>query len=72
MYYTNQYNKLKNGGNEMEYTIIVASEITELKTIVNDFCSYGWEPQGGIFVDPKTKLYCQPAVREIDNGTKEN
>ena len=56
----------------MEYTIIVASELTELKTIVNDFCSYGWEPQGGIFVDPKTKLYCQPTVREIENGAKEN
>lgn len=37
----------------MEYTIIVASELTKLKTIVNDFCSYGWEPQGGIIVDPK-------------------
>ena len=56
----------------MEYTIIVASEITDLKTFVNDFCSLGWEPQGGIFVDPKTNLYCQPAVREIENGAKEN
>lgn len=56
----------------MEYTIIVASELTELKTIVNDFCSYGWEPQGGIIVDPKTRLYCQPAVRELKDDTKEN
>lgn len=57
----------------MEYTIIVASEITELKTIVNHFCRYGWEPQGGIFIDPKTKLYCQPSVRDIEeDGKKED
>lgn len=56
----------------MEYTIIVASEITELKTIVNQFCRYEWEPQGGIFIDPKTKLYCQPAVRDIEDGEKED
>ena len=56
---------------KMEYTIIVASKITELKTIVNYFCSYGWEPQGGIFIDPITKLYCQPAVRELKDATEE-
>lgn len=56
----------------MEYTIIVASELTELKTIVNDFCSYGWEPQGGVFLDSRTHLYCQPAVRDIEDGKKEN
>lgn len=71
MYYTDQYN-LKNGGKKMEYTIIVASEITELKTIVNDFCRYGWEPQGGIFIDPKSKLYCQPVVRDIEDGEKKD
>ena len=54
----------------MEYTIIVASEILELSAVVNDFCSHGWEPQGGIIIDPRTKLYCQPAVREKD-ATKE-
>lgn len=56
----------------MEYTIIVASELTELKSIVNDFCSYGWEPQGGIIVDSRTKLYCQPAVRELKDGAQKN
>lgn len=56
----------------MEYTIIVSSDIAELKSIVNNFCSYGWEPQGGIVIDPKTNLYCQPAVRELDDATKEN
>ena len=56
----------------MEYTIIVASELTELKTIVNDFCSYGWKPQGNLVIDPITKLYLQPVVRDLDDGTKEN
>lgn len=56
----------------MEYTIIVASEISELKSIVNNFCQYGWEPQGGIFLDPRTNLYMQPAVRDSQDGTQEN
>ena len=56
----------------MEYIIIVAEDLLELKTKINKFCIFHWEPRGGIFLDPRTKLYCQPAVREIDNGTKEN
>ena len=56
----------------MEYTIIVGSTITSLETIVNEFCGFGWEPQGGIVFDPITKLYCQSAVREKENGAKEN
>lgn len=54
----------------MEYTIIVASEISSLENVVNEFCRLGWEPQGGMVYDPRTKLYCQPAVREIENGAK--
>lgn len=56
----------------MEYEIIVADGILELKSNVNKFCHFGWEPQGGVFLDPRTKLYCQPAVREIEDGTQEN
>lgn len=56
----------------MEYTIIVGSEITTLETMVNEFCRLGWEPQGGIMFDSRLKLYCQPAVRELKDGTQEN
>ena len=56
----------------MEYTIIVASGISSLENVVDEFCRLGWEPQGGIVFDPTTKLYCQPAVRELKDGAKEN
>lgn len=56
----------------MEYTIIVGSEITTLETMVNEHCRFGWEPQGGMIYDPRTTLYCQPAVRELKDGTKKN
>lgn len=56
----------------MEYEIIVADDLLKLRSRVRKFCSLGWEPQGGVFLDPRTNLYCQPAVREIENGAKEN
>ena len=57
----------------MEYLIIDGESLSELQVNVNALCvNKGWEPQGSIFLDPRTNLYCQPAVREIENGTKEN
>ena len=56
----------------MEYTIIVGSEISTLETMVNEFCRFGWEPQGGMVFDPRTQLYCQSVVLELKDGTKEN
>lgn len=57
----------------MEYMIIVGQDLTDLQANVNSICKdKRWEPQGGVFLDPRTNLYCQPAVREIENGTKEN
>lgn len=69
VYYTGQYN-LKEA--KMEYTIVVGTDLAELKKIVNDFLKYGWEPQGNLVIDPITKLYMQPVVRDLDDGTKEN
>ena len=56
----------------MEYTIVVGTSPTDLEKIINDFLKYGWEPQGNLVIDPFTKLYMQPVVRDLDNGTKEN
>ena len=56
----------------MEYMIIVGTGILDLTTNVNTFCGFGWKPQGGMFFDPRSKLYCQPAVKELDDGQKEN
>lgn len=56
----------------MEYMIIVGTGLLDLASNVNEFCSFGWEPQGGVFLDPRSKLYCQPAVKELDDGAKEN
>ena len=56
----------------MEYTIVVGTDLTDLKKMVNDFLNYGWEPQGNLVIDPITKLYMQPVVRDLDDGTKEN
>jgi hypothetical protein len=57
---------------KMEYMIIVGTGLLDLATNVNTFCEFGWEPQGGIFLDPRSKLYCQPAVKELNDGPKEN
>ena len=56
----------------MEYEIIVADDLLKLRSKVRKFCGFGWEPQGGVFLDPRTQLYCQPAVRDIEDGKKEN
>ena len=56
----------------MEYEIIVADDLLELKTRVQKFCRFGWEPQGGVFQDPRTNLYCQPVVKDADDGAKED
>ena len=57
----------------MDYMIIVGESLSELQANVSVLClNKRWEPQGGAFFDPRTNLYCQPAVREINNGTKEN
>ena len=56
----------------MEYMIIVGTGLLDLTTNVNKFCEFGWEPQGGFFLDPRSKLYCQPAVKELNDGPKEN
>lgn len=57
----------------MEYMIIVGRDLTYLQTNVNEICrDKRWVPHGSIFLDPRTNLYCQPAVREIEDGTKEN
>ena len=56
----------------MEYMIIVGTGLLDLATNVNTFCEFGWEPQGGIFLDPRSKLYCQAAVKELKDGKKEN
>lgn len=57
----------------MEYLIIVGDSLSDLQSNVNVLClNKRWEPQGSVFFDPRTNLYCQPAVREIENGTKEN
>lgn len=56
----------------MEYEIIVAENLLKLREKVKKFCHFGWEPQGGIFLDPQTQLYCQPAVKELKDGAKEN
>lgn len=54
--------------------IIVGQYLSDLQANVNAICEYRrWKTQGGVFfLDPRTNLYCQPAVREIDNGAKEN
>ena len=56
----------------MEYTIVLASDALKVEKMVNDFLKYGWEPQGNLVIDPNTKLYMQPVVRDLDDGTKEN
>lgn len=57
----------------MDYMIIVGDSLTDLQENVNVLCfNKRWEPQGSVFFDPRTNLYCQPAVREIENGAKEN
>lgn len=56
----------------MEYTIVVGIDPTNLQKHVNAFLEYGWEAQGNLVIDPSTKLYMQPVVREVENGAKEN
>lgn len=56
----------------MKYSIAVGSDAAELQVNVNSFLSYGWEPQGSLIFDPITKLYMQPVVRDLDDGTEEN
>ena len=56
----------------MEYTIIVGSEILTLEKIVNEFAVLDGNQRGGMMFDPRTKLYCQPVVRKVENGAKEN
>lgn len=57
----------------MEYLIIVGDSLADLQANVNVLClNKRWEPQGSVFLDPRTNLYCQPAVRELKDGAKEN
>ena len=56
----------------MKYSIVVGCDAVELQENVNSFLSHGWEPQGSLIFDSNTKLYMQPVVRDLDNGTQEN
>ena len=56
----------------MKYSIAVGRDTIELQENVNNFLSHGWEPQGSLIFDSRTKLYMQPVVRDLDDGAEEN